>query len=114
MLPLAMYGTSISFSFCTNLRRMPPIEMTSSSGCGEKQIVRRCVGSLLFPRILAPSALNTSPFTAPDDVERRVRMPLQERGGNLEVDLALDGAPDDRCLVLAGGEDGDLAGFHDR
>ena len=33
--------------------------------CGEKQIVRLSRGSLLFPRILAPRALNTSPFTAP-------------------------------------------------
>ena len=122
------------------------------------------------PRILAPSALNTTPFSAPgepcratqrrqpvlgvvalreledrlaglvrepDDgadrqrrgvhstapssqgvaiagelggrgaveVERGVRVALQERRGDLVVDLALDRPADDRRLVLAGGED---------
>ena len=46
---------------------MPPIEMTSSSGCGEKQTMRSPRGSLLLPRIFAPRALNTSPFTAPGE-----------------------------------------------
>ena len=67
MLPLVMYATTISLPFWTNLRRMPPIEMTSSSGCGEKQMVRRRIGNLLLPRIFAPRALNTSPFTAPGE-----------------------------------------------
>ena len=152
--------------------------MTSSSGCGEKQIVRLPRGSLLLPRIFAPSALNTSPFTRtgrsgarherrhavlrvvalreledralgllrqPDhganlqvfgplhfveqprrgdarevgtrgaiDVERRLGMALEERRGDLEVDLALDRPLDDARLVLAGGEQRDLARLEDR
>jgi hypothetical protein len=57
----------MSFSFSTNLRRMPPIEMTSSSGCGEKRITRLPRGSLDFPRILAPSWLKTWPLSAPGE-----------------------------------------------
>jgi hypothetical protein len=41
-------------------------------------------------------------------------VPLEERRSDLEVDLALDGAPDDRRLVLAGGDDHDLARGEDR
>ena len=48
------------------------------------------------------------------DVERRVRVALQERRRHLVVHLALDGAPHDRRLVLAGGEDQDLARLEDR
>src|SRR4051812_43046642 len=47
------------------------------------------------------------------DIEGRLRVPLQERGGNLEVDLALDRALDDARLVLAGGEQRDLARVED-
>jgi hypothetical protein len=57
----------MSFSFSTSLRRIPPIEMTSSSGCGEKQMMRLPVGSLDFPRIFAPRMLKTRPFTAPGE-----------------------------------------------
>ena len=67
MLPLVMYATVTSLSFSVTLRRMPPIEMTSSSGCGEKQIIVRPVGSFDLPRIFAPSALNTLPFTSPGE-----------------------------------------------
>ena len=48
------------------------------------------------------------------DVERGVGVALQERRGDLVVDLALDRAADDRGLVLAGGENHDLAGLEDR
>ena len=51
MLPLVMYATGTSLSFSAILRRMPPMEMTSSSGCGEKQITRRPIGSFDLPRI---------------------------------------------------------------
>ena len=46
---------------------MPPIEITSSSGCGEKQMIRRPIGSFDFPRIFAPSRLKTLPFTSPGE-----------------------------------------------
>ena len=59
-----------SFPFSTSLRSMPPIEITSSSGCGEKPITRCPVGSLLRPRIFALRALNTSPLTAPGEPNR--------------------------------------------
>ena len=48
------------------------------------------------------------------DVERGVRVALQERRRDLVVDLALDRPADDRGLVLAGGEDHDLARLEDR
>ena len=63
-------GEVISFSFSTSLRRMPPIEITSSSGWGEKQMIRWSRGSLRVPRILAPSALKTSPLSAPGEPYR--------------------------------------------
>jgi hypothetical protein len=47
------------------------------------------------------------------DVERRGGMPLEERCRDLQVNFALDRAPDDCCLVLSGGEDDDLAGTED-
>ncbi len=46
-------------------------------------------------------------------VERRVAVPLQERRGHLDVDLAFDRAADDARLVLASGQDRDLARIHD-
>ena len=67
MLPLVMYATSIAFSFSTSFRRIPPIEITSSSGCGEKQITRLPRCSLLLPRIRAPSELKTKPLIAPGE-----------------------------------------------
>ena len=48
------------------------------------------------------------------EVERGVRVPLEEGGGDLVVHLALDRAAHDLGLVLAGGEDEDLAGLEDR
>ena len=47
------------------------------------------------------------------EVERGVRVALQEGRGDLVVHLALDGAAHDRGLVLAGGEDEDLARLED-
>ena len=41
-------------------------------------------------------------------------MALEERRGDLEVDLAFDGALDDARLVLAGGDDRDLARLENR
>jgi hypothetical protein len=46
------------------------MEITSSSGWGEKQIIRVSLGSFERPRIFAPSALNTSPFKAPGEPYR--------------------------------------------
>ena len=48
------------------------------------------------------------------EVERGVGVPLQEGGGDFGVELPFDGTADDVGLVLAGGEDGDLAGLEDR
>ena len=48
------------------------------------------------------------------DVERRVRMPLEERRRDLDVDLAFDGALDDARLVLAGRDDRDLTRVENR
>ena len=48
------------------------------------------------------------------EVKRRVGVLLQKGGGNLVVHVALDRPPDDLGLVLAGGEDQDLAGLEDR
>src|SRR5689334_6932876 len=47
------------------------------------------------------------------DVERGIWMALQERCSHLDVDVALDGAPDDAGLVLACGENGDLSRIDD-
>ena len=55
------------FSFSASLRRIPPIEITSSSGWGEKQTIRLPRASLERPRILAPRALKTTPLSAPGD-----------------------------------------------
>ena len=41
-------------------------------------------------------------------------MPLEKLRRYLVVDLALHGAANDGRLVLAGGEDGDLAGLENR
>jgi hypothetical protein len=67
MFPDVWYATTMSLSFWCSLLRMPPIEMTSSSGCGLKTMMRFPCGSLLRPRILEISALNTSPFSGPAD-----------------------------------------------
>jgi hypothetical protein len=48
------------------------------------------------------------------DIKRRVRMSLEKRCGHLDVDLSLDGAPDDARLVLAGRDDRDLARVENR
>ena len=67
MLPLVMYATVMVLVFWTSLWRTPPMEITSSSGWGEKHTIRAPLGSLERPRILAPRTLNTKPFTAPGD-----------------------------------------------
>src|SRR6185312_3545030 len=43
------------------------------------------------------------------EVERRVRVRLEEGRRHLDVDVALDGAANDARLVLAGSDDRDLA-----
>ena len=68
MLPLVMYATSDLVLVLD--------ELAEDAAHRDDVVVRmrreadRCVcpvGSLLLPRIFAPSALNTSPFTAPGD-----------------------------------------------
>ena len=63
----------MSLSFWCSLRRMPPAEITSSSGCGEKTTTRLPRGSLLRPRIRALSALKTSPLSAANEPCRASR-----------------------------------------
>src|SRR4051812_2843495 len=47
------------------------------------------------------------------DVEDGVRVLLEVGSGDIWIGLALDGAPDDGRLVLAGGDESDLARLHD-
>ena len=70
MLPLVMYATSIVVLVLD--------ELAEDAAHRDDVVVRvrreadraLPLGSLLLPRIFAPSALNTSPFSAPGDPER--------------------------------------------
>src|SRR5258707_1224392 len=82
---------------------MPPIEITSSSGCGENTSTRCRIGSLERPRILSFSRLNTSPLMGPG-------APYLASSGP----VALPGATPDLGLVLARRDEDDFLGGEDR